>query len=57
MISVFQGIILRTPKVRKWIGLGQTIVWKDEDLPMNNISMFDQVQNIKEVRTEKIAKG
>ena len=57
MISVFQGIILRTPKVRKWIGLGQTIVWKDEDLPMNNISMFDQVQNIKEVRAEKIAKG
>ena len=36
MISLVQARVVRLPGVREKLGIGEMIVWKPEDLPMNS---------------------
>jgi YidC/Oxa1 family membrane protein insertase len=46
IISVTQGALLRIPAVKNATGVGEFKTWDDADLPMKNISMFDQAAAI-----------
>ena len=48
VISVVQGAILRAPAIKKVLNLGDFKKWSEKDLPMTNVSIFQQAASIQD---------
>ena len=48
VISVMQGAVLRAPVIKKVFNLGEMKKWSEKDLPMTNVSIFQQAASIQD---------
>ena len=43
-----QGAVLRAPAIKKMLNLGDFKKWSEKDLPMTNVSLFQQAASIQD---------
>ena len=48
VISVIQGAALRAPSIKNMFNLGEMKKWSEKDLPMTNVSFFQQAASIQD---------
>lgn len=48
VISVMQGAVLRAPAIKNMFNLGEMKKWSEKDLPMTNVSFFQQAASIQD---------
>ena len=48
VISVMQGAVLRAPAIKNMFNLGEMKKWSEKDLPMMNVSFFQQAASIQD---------
>ena len=48
VISVMQGAVLRAPAIKNMFNLGELKKWSEKDLPMTNVSFFQQAASIQD---------
>ena len=57
IVSVFQGLALKRPKIRSMLNLGDIKYWDKKDLPMTDVNMFEVYNEISAQKVSETVKA